>query len=81
MNLLKISDILHVKDEDKGAVVVSTNPVVHLDECVKDVVTRLVETRTKELIVVNHMNCRVGTIDIDMILDQMEEHGRTYAQS
>jgi osmoprotectant transport system ATP-binding protein len=80
MNLLKISDILHVKDEDRGAVV-STNPVVHLDECVKDVFTRLVETRTKELIVVNHMNCRVGTINIDTILDQMEEHGRTYAQT
>ncbi|NRF92338.1 ABC transporter ATP-binding protein [Paenibacillus frigoriresistens] len=80
MNLLKISDILNVKDMVKGAVV-STKPVVHLDECVKDVFTRLVETRSKELIVVNQMNCRVGTIDIDMILDQMEQHGRDYAQS
>jgi osmoprotectant transport system ATP-binding protein len=33
------------------------------------------------LTVVNHMNCRVGTIDIDTILDQMEVHGRTYAGS
>ncbi|SEB99864.1 ABC transporter ATP-binding protein [Paenibacillus sp. GP183] len=80
MNLLKISDIIVVRDEDKGAFV-STNPVVHLTESVKDVFTRLVETRSKELIVVNQMNCRVGIINIETILDQMEEHGRNYAKS
>jgi osmoprotectant transport system ATP-binding protein len=80
MNLLKISDILDVKDREKGPVV-SSNNVVQLEECVKDVFTRLVETRVKEFTVVNHMNCRVGTIDIDTILDQMEVHGRTYAGS
>lgn len=74
MNLLKISDILKSR-EKSGVPVVDLSVAVHVEETVKDVFTRLVETRAKEFFVIDDMHCRIGKINMVDLLDGLESHG------
>lgn len=74
MNLLKVSDILKVH-EGEGAPVVSTSDVVRIEDSVKDVFTRLLESRVNELTVLDASNRRIGKVDMKSILDELELPG------